>query len=214
MGDHDGKGHRGRPIPVGCGHFFILLYSGEKIFHSHGASPCSAPHLLPHLPHPGCEHRKYLAPQLLPPSLHSLPEHWDTLGPPGQQRLDSAGGHGLDPLLRTPGFPEHPASILTGPPNVLSGCLLSAASTVRILMDFVGRTVWQEPSGILFPARAWGWAMQGCLCRSPPLCLPHTGEPERLGVQMREPRNHTSMQADTRGGGPAIVAHRSQVFSV
>lgn len=137
MGDHDGKGHRGRPIPVGCGHFFILLYSGEKIFHSHGASPCSAPHLLPHLPHPGCEHRKYLAPQLLPPSLHSLPEHWDTLGPPGQQRLDSAGGHGLDPLLRTPGFPEHPASILTGPPNVLSGCLLSAASTVRILMDFV-----------------------------------------------------------------------------
>lgn len=104
MGDHDGKGHRGRPIPVGCGHFFILLYSGEKIFHSHGASPCSAPHLLPHLPHPGCEHRKYLAPQLLPPSLHSLPEHWDTLGPPGQQRLDSTGGHRLDPLLRTPGF--------------------------------------------------------------------------------------------------------------
>lgn len=71
----------------------------------------------------------------------------------------------------------------------------------------------QELSGILFPALALGWAIWGCLFRSPPLYLPHTGEPERLGVQI-EPRDHTSMQVDARGGGPAIVAHRSQIFSV
>lgn len=122
---------------MGCGHFSIILYNGEKIFHSQGTSLSSAPHLLPRLPHPGCEHRKHMTAQVLPPSLHSLNEHWDPLGPPGPQSLDSAGGHGLDHLLRAPGFPEHPASVLTGPPNVLSGCLLSAASTVRILMHFV-----------------------------------------------------------------------------
>ena len=77
-----------------------------------------------------------MIPQLLSPSLHSLTEHrthWDLLDSRGWTVQAGTGDH----LLRTPGFPEHPASILTGPPDVLSGCLLSAASTVRILVDFV-----------------------------------------------------------------------------